>query len=312
MLMNTFNPHTDVLLPIGPAYYRFLPHPYFPTDEEEVFVIEGGEAFVYKMQHMGLKTFFALKVMKAGNRDAYTATVAQWLAQYTSVPGLFLAQRFCLTRSSYPELIKRFPDLEYASLFPWIEGRTWAGLMVDPVASSRYTLANAKDLARATAYALWNLEAHSLAHTDIAGSNVVLASNYQSIQLIDLESLYIHGIKLPKKRSYGSPGYQHTQLDERGQCCLTGDRFAGAMLLTEMLTWWNPSVRAQTPDDAESLFTPRELQVDDDSIRWRRVRRTLAQLDETLLDLFDQAWYSTSLEECPDFGSWSMALAKAF
>lgn len=310
--MNTFNPYANLLLPIGPAYYRFLPHPYFPEDEHETFVIEGGEAFVYKLQHMGLKTFYALKVMKPGYRDAYTATVAQWLAQYAEVPGLFLAQRACLTRNNYPELVKRLPDLEYASLFPWIDGRTWAGVMADPAASSRYTLANAKDLTRAMAYALWNLEAHSVAHTDIAGSNVVLAPNYQNIQLIDLESLYIHGVKLPKKRSHGSPGYQHTQLDERGQCRLDGDRFAGAILLTEMLTWWNPAVRAQTPDDSESLFSPRELQTDDDTLRWRRVRRTLAQLDEALLELFDQAWYSASLEECPDFGTWSMALAKAF
>jgi serine/threonine protein kinase len=310
--MNMFHPHTRLLLPIGSAYYHFLPHPYFPDDDQEVFVIEGGEAFVYKLQHMGLKTFYALKVMKPGYRDAYTVKVAQCLAQYTSVPGLFLAQRLCLTRDTYPELIKRFPDLEYSVLFPWIEGRTWAGLISDPVASARYTLTDAKSLAQAMAYALWNLEAYSLAHTDIAGSNVVISPDHQQVQLIDLESLYIHGIKLPKKRSHGSPGYQHLQQDERGQCRLDGDRFAGAILLTEMLTWWNPAVRAQTPDEAESLFTARELQMDDNTTRLRRVRRTLAQLHSSLLELFDQAWYSASLEECPDFGTWSMALAAAF
>ena len=310
--MNMFHPHTGQLLPIGAGYYRFLPHPYFPEDEQEVFVIEGGEAFVYKLQHMGFKTFYALKMMKPGYRDAYTVKVAQCLAQYRTLPGLFLAQRSCLTRENYPELIKRFPDLEYAVLFPWIEGRTWAGLMSDPVASSLYTLADARNLAQAMAYALWNLEAHSLAHTDIAGGNVVLGPDFKQVQLIDLESLYIDGAKLPKRRSHGSPGYQHPQQDERGQCRLDGDRFAGAILLAEMLTWWNPAVRAQTPDEAESLFSSRELQASDESIRWRRVRRTLSQLGEPLLDLFDQAWYSASLEECPDFGTWSMAIASVF
>jgi serine/threonine protein kinase len=309
--MSTFRPHTRTLLPIGSALYSFVPHPLFPEDEQEVFVMEGGEAFVYKLQHMGLKTFFALKVMKPGFRDVYSLKVAQCLEQHSTIPGLYLAHRVCLTKEQYPSLIGRYPDLEYAVLCPWIEGRTWAGLMMDPAASALYSFEHAKGLALALSYVLWNLEAHSLAHTDIAGGNVLLGPDFKQVQLIDLESMYIPNVKLPKKQSRGSPGYQLSQLDNRGQCCPEGDRFAGAIMLTEMLSWWHPSVRAVTPDDAESLFAPNELQRQDFPC-WRRVRKVLYQCGPAILDLFDQAWQATSLKECPDFGSWSMALVSAF
>ncbi|HEX4206550.1 MAG TPA: serine/threonine-protein kinase [Ktedonobacteraceae bacterium] len=309
--MSTFQPYVDMLLPIGSAFYRFLPHPYFPDDAQEVFAMEGGEGFVYKIQHTGHKTCYALKVLKPGYHDPYVVKVTQCLAQHAAIPGLFLAQRSCLTREQHPELIKRFPDLEYATICPWIEGRTWAGLMLDPHASAQYTLEHARSLATALAYVLWNLEAQSLAHTDISGGNVILGPNFTQVQLIDLEALYLPGVKLPRKRSQGSPGYQHSALDERGQCRPDGDRFAGAMLLTEMLTWWHPAVRARTPDEAESLFAPQELQRQE-TPRWHSVRNALLHINPALLTLFDQAWGSARLEDCPDFATWSMTLVSSF
>lgn len=311
MAVSTFHPTQEMLLPIGTAYYRFLPHPYFLDDREEVFVLEGGEAFVYRIQHMGDKRDYALKVMKRGHRDSYSLQVTQYLTQHMHAPELFLGRRACLTQEQYPELIRRFPDLEYAVLMPWIEGRTWAGLMLDPVASVQYTPTHARKLAAATAYVLWNLEDRSLAHTDIAGGNVILSPDMGQIQLIDLDSMYIPGAKMPKKRSRGSPGYQHPNQDVRGQWRSDGDRFAGAILLAEMLTWWNPVVRAETPEGSESLFTPQELQ-QQDIPRWRRVCRTLEQMNPALHELFDQAWHAHTIEDCPDFGTWSMSMVTSF
>jgi hypothetical protein len=63
------------------------------------------------------------------------------------------------------------------------------------------------------------------------------------VELLDLEGVYISGIPSPKRLSHGSPGYQHCRLGRQGQWSPYGDRFAGAILLTEMLTWWNPVVR---------------------------------------------------------------------
>lgn len=311
MAVSTFHPTQQILLPISGAYYRFLPHPYFADDPEEVFVVEGAEAFVYKMQHLGHKTHYALKVMKRGYRDRYSLNVAQCLAHYRDVPGLFLARRTCLTQEQHPELLRRFPDLEYAVLMPWLEGHTWAGLMLDPVATVKYTPTHARKVAAATAHVLWNLEDRALAHTDIAGGNIILSPDLQQVQLIDLDAMYMRDVKMPRKRSGGSPGYQHPQQDSRGQWRPDGDRFAGAILLTEMLTWWNPIVRAGIPDGAESLFTPQELQRKE-SACWRRVCKTLEQMSPDLLELFDQAWNANKIEECPDFSTWSMNMVTSF
>lgn len=103
-------------------------------------------------------------------------------------------------------------------------------------------------------------------------------------------------------------GYQHHNLGPKGQWCPEGNRFAGAILLTEMLTWWNPRVRAQVADHADTLFQPAELQKDDGSLCLKEVRKTLLSMHSNLLSLFDLAWVSSSLAECPDFASWYSTL----
>src|SRR5579883_2538982 len=209
------------------------------------------------------------------------------------------------------DLIAEYPALEYAVLMPWIDGQTWAGLMCDPAASARYTADHARTLALATAQVLWELETHHFAHTDIAGGNIILSPDYRQVQLLDIEGMYIAGIPAPKKYSLGTPGYQHRCLDKRGQWRPEGDRFAAAILLTEMLTWWEPYVRAQTPDEAETLFQPQELQVMK-TPRWHIIRDTLWTICPDALPLFDQAWISRNLAECPDMATWAMCLIAAF
>jgi hypothetical protein len=128
--------------------------------------------------------------------------------------------------------------------------------------------------------------------------------------LLDLEGLYIPGVPPPPFCSQGSPGYQHRNPGPRGQWCPEGDRFAGAILLAEMLTWWNPSVRAQVADQADTLFQPAEPQTNT-SLCLQEVRKTLLSMHPHLLSLFDYAWVSYSLVECPDFASWYSTLVSS-
>jgi len=309
--VNEFCPYVGLFIPIGPTFFRFLPHPYFSDDEQEVFVVEGGEALLYKVENLAKKTFYALKVLKPSYRSPRIAEMSQILSAYRDLPGLYLTQRICLTQDQFPELISRFPNLEYALLMPWIEGKTWAGLMLDQAASARYSYAVARKLDMAVAHVLWKLEASGLAHTDIAGGNVILSPSLNSIQLLDIEGLYTPKVTPPQQRSYGSPGYQHRALDERGQWRAEGDRFAGAMLLTEMLTWCDPSVRAQTPLGAETLFHPLELQTEE-TPRVQTIRKSLWAISPTLLELFDQAWISPELAQCADLKAWARCLGETF
>lgn len=310
-----FQPFPGMLLQIGTGYFEFVADPFFPGEKDAVFALEGGEAFIYKLRDArgqnNPATWHALKVFKPSYRGDHIVRVSEYLESLDNLPGLRLGKRALITRASCPQLVKQFPDLEFAVLMPWINAPTWAGFLLDQNAGAHYTLDDARKLAIATASILWNIEERGLAHTDLAGCNIFLSPNDKEIQLLDLEGIYIPHMNAPEKVSYGSPGYQHRCLGPSGQWCPEGDRFAGAILLTEMLTWWNPRVRARVADFAETLFRPEELQVTGLPC-WSAVRGALEALSGDLLRLFDQAWTSSTLAECPDFATWTLTLLSAF
>jgi len=292
---------------VGRTSFEFVLHPLFPYERETVFVLEGGEALIYQVRDAMTNSLYALKVMKPAYRSEHVARVVEVVARSAHIPGFYLHNRICLTATNCPNLIKTYPDLAYAVLMPWLTGRTWSGFMLDQAASARYTLQQAHALAVTVARLLQHLESVQLAHSDIAGGNIFLSPELQRLQLLDIEGLYIPDVPPPPFCSQGSPGYQHHNLRPQGQWCSEGDRFAGAILLAEMLTWWNPGVRAQVAANADTLFQSAELQMDS-SPCLKEVRKTLLSMHPNLLYLFDCAWVSSSLAECPDFTSWCKAL----
>jgi len=304
--MAQFRPDINMRLCIGGRHFEFVPHPLFPKDGRKVFVVEGSQSFTYQVRSQITKRLYALKVIKPTYRSEYVALVVETVNRLTRIPGFSLPNRICLTRVDHPDLIKTYSDLEYAVFMPWLEGITWSAFMQDQAVSAHYTLQQACALAATVATLLYDLEVLHLAHADIAGENVFLSADLRYVQLLDIEGLYLPGVPLPPFCSQGSPGYQHRNLGPRGQWYTEGDRFAGAILLTEILTWWSPHVRA-VAGHAQTLFRPTELQTDI-SPCWPEVRNTLWSIHPDLLTLFDHAWFSASLTECPDFHSWHTIL----
>jgi hypothetical protein len=302
-----FHPHLGMTITTGGSTFGFMPHPLFAAEMDEVFVVEGGEALIYQLQDLATGELWALKVSKPSYRGEQIARSAEALALYVDVPGLLLARRLCLTRARFPQVLAAYPDLEYAVLMPWLHGSTWAGFLLDRETGERYSEARAMRLALSCAHVLWELEAHHLAHTDLASGNVVLVDDLTRIELLDIENLYQPHTSAPRFLSRGTPGYQHRRLGRHGQWCPAGDRFAGAILLAEMLSWWDPMVRAATPAGAESLFQPHDLQAVSGA-RWQAVRDAVWALCPQALALFDQAWASATLEECPELATWAWTL----
>lgn len=303
-----FQPCRGMFLQIGETYFEFLPHPLFRSERDAVFRLEGSTAFIYKILDINTNELYALKVFKPTFRHKTIAAVNASLAHYTDIPALQGERRLCITKTTHQELTRAYPELEYAILMPWISAPTWAGLLLNSQFSSTYTSQQALSLARAAAGTFQSLENHGLAHADIAGDNLVPILDRLQIQLLDLENVYIPGIVPPEKKSQGTPGYQHKQPGPHGQWCPEGDRFAGAILLTEMLTWWNPRVRACVAEEVESLFQPYELQTSEAPCL-QAVRNTLYTLHPQLLELFDQAWLSRNLADCPLLRSWMEVLS---
>ncbi|HEX7736148.1 MAG TPA: hypothetical protein VF458_14945 [Ktedonobacteraceae bacterium] len=302
-----FLPFCGMFLQIGETFFEFLPHPSFLGEKDGVFYLEGGTAFIYKIIDVDTGVPSALKVFKRGFRAKQIAAAATALARYENLPALQAEQRLCITRARHAKLINTYPELEFAILMPWVDAPSWAGLLFHPQLSSAYTYEQARVLAQATANVLGALEAQGIAHADLAGSNLVPSPDRQQIQLLDLENMYLPGLPPPPQKSQGTPGYQHQFLGSNGQWCPAGDRFAGAILLTEMLTWWNARARARVSEDAESLFRAEELQTQEAPCL-PVVRDTLYTLSPRLLELFDQAWLSRSLEECPPLSAWTAAI----
>jgi hypothetical protein len=304
--MTEFRPGLATRLLIHSSSYEFLPHPVLPGEVNQV-VRE--QATTYQLCRYPDKTLWALKVSNPGYRDPQVVQKTEYLQQFQSLPGLRSANRFSLTRAMFPELIGMYPSLELAILMPWIQGPTWAGFMDDANISASYTMQQALELALTLAYTLWSLETHHVTHTDIAGDNVIVI-NPRRIELIDIDGLYTYGAPVPPKPSRGWRGYQHRHLDQRGNCRPDGDRYSGAILLTEILTWWKPLVRALTDGDSFFQLGDQE-QPEILTRRLKAVRATLRELSPGLQQLFDRAWGSTDLSECPDFATWVMGLLQA-
>jgi hypothetical protein len=304
--MTDFRPALATRLLIHASSYEFLPHPALPGEVQR---IVRDRATIYQLRRYPDKTLWALKVSNPGYRDLQVVQQTELLQQFRNIPGLKTAQRLCLTRETCPELLSVYPTLEWAVLMPWIQGPTWAGFMDDAAISATYTQQQAQDLALTLAYTLWNLETNHLTHTDIAGDNVIVISP-KCVEFIDIDGLYLHGTPLPAQPSHGWRGYQHRHLDQRGNCRPEGDRYAGAILLTEILTWWSPLVRALT--DGDSFFQFGEQEPPDLLRRRLKVVRTvLREIHPGLRQMFLHAWNSADQADCPDFANWVMALLRA-
>lgn len=292
-------------LHLGEHTFEFMSHPFLPQNSGVVYCIEGAEAFIYQLRKLETQKLYALKVFKQSCRGAHIAHVVRYLAARNDLP--YLGSRLCITADEYPSLVDELPELEYAVLMRWYQTPTWSDILASPPLSIHYSLLKARHLALASARALASLEEQGMAHSDLAGNNLLVAPDGREIRLLDLESMYIPGLPVPWRVSYGSPGYQHHHPGTHGCWCREGDRFAGAILLTEILTWWHPQVRALVPDDADALFRPQELQVTGTAL-WHMVRSVLAMFHHNLQALFDRAWASSTLSECPDLAAWEAVL----
>lgn len=307
--MTEFAGDLSTRLQIAENLYEFLPHPILPGEVQKI-VRE--QATIYQLHRPSDQTLWALKVCNPGYRTPQVEQHTRLLRHYRTLPGLRVANRLCLTRARFPDLLAFYPELEYAVLMPWIEGKSWAGFLDDPALSVRYTREQAIEAALTMASLLWELEIHQVTHTDIAGDNIILLSPAQ-IELIDLEGFYVWSSPLPTQPGCGWHGYQHPRLDQRGHCCPEGDRFAGALLLTEMLTWWNPLVRALTEGDSVFHSVPFGDQGSSHEAKrlLKAVGGTLREISPGLQRLFERAWFSATLEECPDFATWVRYLLRA-
>ena len=260
----------------------------------------GRKAKVYKATFKNRTV--AMKVFLPRFVLSETALSAIVLVRWSKVPGLKVLEREVIDAETAASMGQT--GLSYSVVMPWIEGRPWADVL-DQVTVLKST--DCLVLARRTAEVLAGLEQRQLVHADISSSNVIIQGAFADphIELIDVEDMYHPTLTLDMPfPPDGSPGYSHPHNKGKGCRNPYGDRFAGAILLTEMLTWHEPAVRALVDDI--SLFTDAEL--GHPGRKFTVVRAALARYSSTLARLFDRVWDSKSLKACPTIREWRDAV----
>lgn len=290
-------------LPLTGGPYRVLPESAFDVAEEMAFARQGRKARVFKLLGPDGAPY-ALKTFYRGFSLPEYLPITTSLRAFDDIRGLRVLQRRLVDAEEAAAIGE--PGLAYAILMPWIEGVAWAA-----VVEERFHLAEEACVALAaqTAHVLGQLEGRGLAHADLSSSNILItdAEGGPVVELIDVEDMYHEAFgELPYVPD-GSPGYAHPANQGHGCRNAYGDRFAGAILLTEMLVWHDPAVRQSTVDisvfDRDELCRP--------GSKYDLVRTILDGRSAELATLFTRAWQSAGPSDCPPLVEWATAVASA-
>lgn len=301
-----FRPTLHSTLTIDNKVYVFYEH---PVAKGMPYGQTGRRATVYKVADQNNKDF-ALKVFTKAFRSSSYVEGAQQLHSFSSLPGLQVCARQVVAPEKERGLVEKYPELTYAVLMPWAEGETW----FDVVSSQRpVTVNTSHEMALHTATIFAGMEQRGLAHCDISGPNVLVNfdllagsahNGHHPVTLVDVEEMFGPGLNKPAKLPAGTDGYAH-RIASQGLWGGTADRFAGAILLVEMLTWHDERVRRISLDD--HYFAQDKMQTACD--RYQLVLQVLREQGKSMAaDLFARSWFSSNLTECPSFSEWYVAL----
>ncbi len=299
-----FQPAANSTFEIDGLTYRVAEHPAAPG---VAYGQEGRAGIVYQLIGPDGNAR-ALKVFKPRFQTPALVGLAEKLEAYAEVPGLEVCQRLVLTARRHRELLRRYPELNYAVLMPWVAGPTWMQVVGERRA---LTPAQSLKLAQGLLESLTAMEERGLAHCDLSGPNTLLpalldggVAEPHGVALVDVEQFYGPGLEKPDILPAGSAGYAHRTAPQ-GLWSARADRFAGAILLAEMLGWCDASVRQAAA--GESYFDP--VEIHQDSARYRMLVTALRRRWGTPVSaLLQHAWESETLADCPNFGQWLTAL----
>ncbi|WP_304502594.1 WG repeat-containing protein [Brevibacillus daliensis] len=304
-----FQPSVGEELQINGITYTIGEHPIAPHIP---YGQEGRQGIVYQLvpTKETASSWKAIKVFRDQYKDPKQVYISEKLGENAKLPGLLVCDRHVLTPQAHSALLSKHRDLMYAVVMPWIEGPTWMDVILDKRVLTR---SESLLLARSLAKVLSAMEQQGLAHCDLSGPNILLPrlvkdsieDGFSYVELVDVEQMYAPRMERPHVVFGASPGYSPTQASETALWSQYADRFAGAILLAEMLGWSDPTIRKNAW--GESYFMPEEIPTSE-----QRYPLLLSSIrnnwGEEVATLIDRAWLSQELNQCPTFGEWLIAL----
>ncbi|NPV84465.1 MAG: hypothetical protein HPY45_00465 [Anaerolineae bacterium] len=300
-------PSVNTTLTINDQTYTFTEH---PAAKGMPYGQSGRRATVYQLSTPDGGRH-AIKIFNLSFREARIAEGVERMAPFASLPGLQVCRRLVLTPQQHGDLLEKYENLLYAVVMPWVYGENWQEFILS---GKPLTVNQSRLLAKSLAAILARMEAEGLAHCDLSAPNVLLPGLQTSsmptegksslVALVDVEDMYAPGFPRPQVPPSASSGYAHRTTKE-GNWSAEGDRFAGAVLLAEMLGWCDKEVRQAAY--GEQYFDLEETQCINK--RYEILVGSLYQNHGAQIsDLFTRAWESSSLKDCPTFAEWQQAL----
>jgi hypothetical protein len=272
-----------------------------PNIHGNAYMLDGRQSFVYQLtREDGVPQ--ALKVFKPRYRNSTLVTQAENIAPFSALLGMQVCARSVVS-SDNTDLLQENPDLLYACLMPWVEGSTWQYFLVEKVS---ITASQSLDIAKNLLKVLVSLDDKGIAHCDLSGSNIILSSDLSegSVALVDVEGIYALNLHRPVSIPSGSPGYNHKTASQ-GLWFTSADRFSGAVLLAEILSWPNHAIRQASWGN--SYFNPNEIHKE--GLRYEMLISGLRNnWGEGIVELFIKAWSSETLADCPRLKEWFSVL----
>jgi hypothetical protein len=201
------------------------------------------------------------------------------------------------------------PDLNWAVVMPWVDGMTWYDIITEPDDAKRAIKPVVlRELVGNYLDVLVDLERNGVTHCDLSPGNILIRLQPPAIDLIDVEEICAPGMPIPENVPRGTPGYMH-HTAAQGMWHPFADRFAGAVLLCEMICWENPLFREHVHGD--SFFAPEEAQ--QVCQRYQVMVQVLFELcGSEAPRLFERLWFSRTLAEAPAFWEWARVLQAYF
>jgi tRNA A-37 threonylcarbamoyl transferase component Bud32 len=300
----SFEPEPGISINLGAENIEFIPLE--PSGPASVFVYaeSGREGIVYKV--LKNRKFYALKVFYPQYRDKRLLETTEKLSRFKDLEGFGVAERIVINHEAFPKAVNRYPDLNYAMLMPWIEGTVWGNLMLEvdhPLQRESYF-----QIIQTLTRVVGNLEAKGWAHCDLSNNNFIIAQDFASIQLIDIENIYAPDMPRPiPDISYGTIGYRTRWIAENGLWGPESDRFAFAILCSEIFTWHNKEIRESKAENT-SFFA--EEEIGEVSDRYQLMTKHLRDWNKDLARLFEMAWFAKNSNQCPPISEWIDVIGK--
>lgn len=281
-----------------------------PDMSHRPYVELGGSGQVVQLSLAKTQEFHALKVFNNPDDSLINSTKKLEKNNVQSLPGLAAANRVVIDpkEEAYSTLLKKYPYLEYSVLMPWIGGYTWFEILGDKNSDKKifnFSQKTSLYYAWQLAHVLGALEKKKYAHCDICSNNIILDLRTPSVQLIDIEDMYMPGGKKKEDFIGGQNGYAHPNRPLKHQWVQESDRFGGGLLISEILSWHDPEIREAS--DTESFYLNSELCKK--TKKYKLMRGVLERNGGLeLANLFDKVWNSNGLEDCPKLSEWESQL----